>query len=56
MTSYWYTNRIFEVGIRVFSDGVEGNFSENGGMTFVDFIYFMLSEEDKTTDISLYYW
>ena len=48
--------RIFEVGMRVFSDGIEGEFRSSGGMGFVDFIYFMLSEEDKTTDTSLAYW
>ena len=49
-------HRIFEVGMRVFSDGIEGEFKGSGGMGFVDFIYFMLSEEDKTTDTSLAYW
>jgi serine/threonine-protein phosphatase 2A regulatory subunit B'' len=46
--------RIFQVGVRVFSDGQEGGFVD--GMTYPDFIYFMLSEEDKTTDASLNYW
>lgn len=40
----------------MFSDGIEGDFKGSGGMGFVDFIYFMLSEEDKTTDTSLAYW
>ena len=43
------------MGMRVFSDGIEGEF-KSSGMGFVDFIYFMLSEEDKTTDTSLAYW
>lgn len=40
--------RIFQVGTRVFSDGQVGGF-DTLGMTYPDFIYFMLSEEDKTT-------
>lgn len=48
-------DRIFQVGVRVFTDGQIGGF-EDGGMTYPDFIFFMLSEEDKTTDGSLQYW
>ena len=48
-------DRIFHVGTRVFSDGLTSGF-KNVGMTFPDFIYFMLAEEDKTLDVSLQYW
>ncbi len=43
------------MGVRVFSDGQVGSFEETG-MAYPDFIFFMLSEEDKTTDCSLSYW
>ena len=64
-------NRIFQLGSRAFSDGINGGFAGTGtagsgsestgdgnalGMTFPDFIYFMLSEEDKTSENSLRYW
>lgn len=52
----WLSFRIFQVGFRAFSDGKEGGFEGTDGMTYPDFIYFMLSEEDKTTEISLRYW
>lgn len=40
----------------MFSDGVEGDFRDIGGMNFIDFVFFMLSEEDKTSDTALNYW
>lgn len=49
-------DRIFRVGQRAFSDGKEGDFDEIGGMSYPDFIYFMLSEEDKTSEQSIRYW
>lgn len=64
-------DRIFQLGTRAFTDGFEGGFlseeaspdsGEDGGgggssgMTYPDFIYFMLSEEDKTNENSLRYW
>ena len=71
--SYLYFFRIFQLGARAFSDGLEGGFlkpihtntntntsvsNENNvlGMTYPDFIYFMLSEEDKTNECALRYW
>lgn len=48
-------DRIFQVGPRVFADGIQGGM-ETTGMTYPDFIYFMLSEEDKTSICSLRYW
>jgi len=48
-------DRIFQVGTRAFSDGRDGEFERNG-LTFPDFIYFMMSEEDKTTEQALRYW
>lgn len=47
-------DRVFSVGYRVFSDGQWSGFTE--GMTYQDFIYFMLSEEDKTSPNALRYW
>lgn len=47
--------RIFQVGCRAFSDGKEGGF-QNTGMTYSDFVYFMLAEEDKGSEASLRYW
>lgn len=46
--------RIFSVGYRVFSDGQWSGFPD--GMSYQDFIYFMLSEEDKTSPNALRYW
>jgi serine/threonine-protein phosphatase 2A regulatory subunit B'' len=43
------------VGCRAFTDGKEGGFRLSG-MTYSDFIYFMLAEEDKSTLPSLTYW
>lgn len=43
--------RIFQLGARA---GGMGSFQ--GGMTYSDFIYFMLSEEDKSNEMSLRYW
>jgi serine/threonine-protein phosphatase 2A regulatory subunit B'' len=75
--------RVFQLGARAFSDGVDGGFTNAAavqgedsaaaaavvvagsdgasnahvpGMTYPDFIYFMLSEEDKTSENSLRYW
>ena len=48
-------DRIFQVGIRPFTDGECGNF-EKTGMSYPDFIFFMLSEEDKSNESSLRYW
>lgn len=47
--------RIFQVGARAFTDGKEGSFGA-AGMTYSDFVYFMLAEEDKTSEASLCYW
>ena len=50
-------DRIFQVGTKAFTDGkVTGNKSGQPFMTFPDFVYFFLSEEDKSTDASLAYW
>lgn len=74
-------DRIFQLGTRAFTDGIEGGFnraglsgtagselavaegaaagsegSMAGGMTYPDFVYFMLSEEDKTNECALRYW
>lgn len=43
------------MGTRVFADGQVGNFEETG-MTYPDFIFFMLSEEDKSSVCALRYW
>lgn len=48
-------DRIFQVGQRPFSDGREGGFGASG-MSFPDFIYFMLAEEDKSSEAALRYW
>lgn len=59
--------RIFQVGTKVFSDGQVGGFSSavgtgaagssgGGGMSYPDFIFFMLSEEDKSSESALKYW
>lgn len=62
--------RVFQLGARAFSDGIDGGFATAAavqgeeavanahvpGMTYPDFIYFMLSEEDKTSENSLRYW
>jgi len=53
MSSLLYCS-IFQVGTKVFTDGQIGGF-ENG-LSYPDFIFFMLSEEDKTTECSLAYW
>jgi hypothetical protein len=44
------------MGNRVFTDGEIGGFDASGGMTYPDFVFFMLSEEDKTSEIALKYW
>jgi hypothetical protein len=43
------------VGTRAFTDGKEGGFAQTG-MTYSDFVFFMLAEEDKTSEASLRYW
>jgi len=48
-------DRIFQVGTRVFSDGQVGGFASTG-MSYPDFIFFMLSEEDKSSEGALKYW
>jgi len=52
---FFLHHRIFQVGTRVFADGQVGNFEETG-MTYPDFIFFMLSEEDKSSVCALRYW
>ncbi len=47
--------RIFQVGTRVFTDGQVGGF-DSTGMTYPDFVFFMLSEEDKSSEMALRYW
>eukprot|EP01031_Cornospumella_fuschlensis_P027516 gene27516-33235_t len=47
-------DRIYQVGYRVFSDAQWSGFPD--GMAYQDFIYFMLSEEDKTSPCALRYW
>lgn len=51
-------DRIFEVGARPFEDGLGGKRSckEREKMVYEDFIFFMLSEEDKGNEASLRYW
>lgn len=51
-------DRIFEVGARPFEDGLGGKRSskEREKMMYEDFIFFMLSEEDKGNEASLRYW
>jgi serine/threonine-protein phosphatase 2A regulatory subunit B'' len=48
-------DRVFQEGRRAFSDGQRG-FADVPGMGFGDFCFFMLSEEDKTSEASLRYW
>uniref|UniRef100_A0A7S2SDD1 Uncharacterized protein n=1 Tax=Rhizochromulina marina TaxID=1034831 RepID=A0A7S2SDD1_9STRA len=48
-------DRIFEVGARPSSDG-PGSKSQCLTMLYEDFVYFMLSEEDKGNRASLEYW
>lgn len=50
-------DRIFQVGTRAFTDGkTTGDSSGQPVLTYPDFVYFFLSEEDKSTDVSLAYW
>jgi len=51
-------DRIFEVGTRPFEDGLGGKrvVREREKMLYEDFIFFMLSEEDKGNEASLRYW
>jgi len=48
-------DRIFQLGLGVF-DQDRGSRRPYIGMTFSDFIYFAISEEDKTTTQSITYW
>jgi len=48
--TYRIVNRIFEEIPRPFVSGVEGR------MGYEDFVWFILSEEDKSTDLALHYW
>ena len=48
-------DRIFQLGLGVF-DQDRGSHRPYIGMTFSDFIYFAISEEDKTTTQSITYW
>jgi len=53
--SDFIVDRVFQVGLRVFSDGKVGGFKSTG-MSYSDFIFFMLAEEDKTSEVALRYW
>ena len=46
--------RIFDVGPLAFSNGRRG--FRATGMSYPDFIYFMLAEEDRSSEIALAYW
>ena len=48
--TYQIVDRIFEVAV----EPKEG--PENGKMNYEEFVWFILSEEDKTTDASIEYW
>jgi hypothetical protein len=48
-------DRVFKVGSRAFSDGMEGGF-ESSGMSYPDFVMFMLAEEDRSSVPALRYW
>jgi hypothetical protein len=39
----------------VFSDGLEGRY-QSSGMTYPDFIFFMLAEENRSSVAALRYW
>ena len=47
--------RVFQVGHIVFSDGDLGGLKRTG-VGYPDFVYFMLAEEDKTSETSIKYW
>ncbi|GLE00694.1 hypothetical protein PINS_up009481 [Pythium insidiosum] len=49
-------DRIFEFGRRPFARVQTLSHEEKKKMSYEDFIYFMLSEEDKSNPISLQYW
>eukprot|EP01035_Chromulina_nebulosa_P024556 gene24556-31977_t len=49
-------DRVFQCGQRSYTDGYEGGFHKQGGLSYPDFIYFMLSEEDKSNEMALRYW
>lgn len=40
----------------MFSDGFEGGYDAAGGMTYPDFVVFMLAEEDRSSIPALKYW
>ena len=48
-------DRIFSTASRAFTDGCEGGLRRSG-MPYADFVFFMLAEEDKTTEQSIRYW
>ena len=48
--TYRIADRIFEQAARPFASGVPGR------MGYQDFVWFILSEEDKTSDAALLYW
>uniref|UniRef100_K3X4R6 EF-hand domain-containing protein n=1 Tax=Globisporangium ultimum (strain ATCC 200006 / CBS 805.95 / DAOM BR144) TaxID=431595 RepID=K3X4R6_GLOUD len=49
-------DRIFEHGRRPFARVQSLSFEEKKKMSYEDFIYFMLSEEDKSNPVSIRYW
>ncbi|KAF1326749.1 Serine threonine-protein phosphatase 2a regulatory subunit b subunit, partial [Globisporangium splendens] len=49
-------DRIFEHGRRPFARVQSLSFEEKKKMSYEDFIYFMLSEEDKSNPVSIQYW
>ena len=48
-------DRIYSTAARAFQDGCEGGLRRTG-MPYPDFVFFMLAEEDKTTEQSIRYW
>lgn len=48
--TYRIVDRIFSQAARPFASSIEGK------MSYEDFVWFILSEEDKTSDVSLDYW
>ena len=61
--SFSLIHRVYQVGERAFSDGGRGFRTRNPltskqstGMSYADFVYFMMSDIDKTTTVSLKYW
>ena len=68
--SHLIVDRIFEAGPRPFGNGISLGLNNSGGgggaaghapnprdhMAYEDFIYFMLSEEDKSNELAVRYW